>query len=170
MFNEITQEIINGLHETNRDLLKTISLFEQNQFNIIPFKGSWTAGQVAQHVFKSETGITQLLSSPGKPTSRSPYLNIDEIKLTFLDFTIKMKSPDFILPDENEKSKMELYDGLETNREKIMGIANTADLSKTCDSVPGVGELTGFEWLTFLICHSKRHIWQMQNIYAALTR
>jgi uncharacterized damage-inducible protein DinB len=172
MSNNITKEIIDDLNETTQNLLQTISLFDQTQFNQIPYKGGWTAGQVAEHIFKSESGIPIVLNGDNKQTSRPPDQNIEQIKNSFLDFTSKMKSPDFILPTEDKKSREELFENLKINRAKIINIANSIDLSKTyyMFPFPGIGEMTGLEWLTFAICHSKRHTRQMKNIHEVLNR
>ena len=172
MSENITREIITGLNETTEALLQAIFLFDQIQFNKIPFEGSWTAGQVAEHVFKSESGIPALLNGRDKPTLRPADQNIQQIKNIFLDFTTKMKSPDFILPGDDEKDKNGLYENLKATRAKILQLAGTLDLSKTYDmfSFPGIGEMTGLEWLTFIICHSKRHTRQIKNIYEVLKK
>ena len=172
MSNNSTKEIIDGLNETTQNLLQTISLFDHTQFNQIPYKESWTAGQVAEHIFKSESGVPIVLNGNNKQTSRPPDQNIEQIKNTFLDFTSKMRSPDFILPTEDKKSREELFENLKANRAKIIKITNSIDLSKTyyMFPFPGIGEMTGLEWLTFVICHSKRHIRQMKNIHEVLNK
>ena len=172
MSDNIIKEIIDDLNETTQDLLQTISLFDQTQFNQVPYEESWTAGQVAEHIFKSESGIPIVLNGNNKQTSRPPDQNIEQIKNSFLDFTSKMKSPDFILPTEDKKSREGLFENLKNNRAKIINIANSIDLSKTyyMFPFPGIGEMTGLEWLTFVICHSKRHIRQMKNIHGVLNR
>ena len=42
---------IQEFEETTFDLGKVLSSFSQEEFNKIPFEGSWTAGQVAEHLF-----------------------------------------------------------------------------------------------------------------------
>ncbi|MFT3907975.1 MAG: DinB family protein [Ferruginibacter sp.] len=172
MSTKIKEEIINGLDETTKELLQAISLFDQTQFNKVPFEGSWTAGQVAEHIFKSESRIPALLTGSNKPTLRAPDQNIQQIKNIFLDYTTKFKSPDFILPGNDEKDKNEFYENLKTNRAAIVQLAGTIDLAKTYDlfPLPGLGEMTGLEWLTFITCHTKRHTRQIKNIYEALNK
>ncbi len=172
MSKNITGEIINGLEETTKEFLQAISLFDQTQFNKIPFEESWTAGQVAEHIYKSESRIPALLNGSNKPTLRSPVQNIEQIKNIFLDLSNKFKSPDFILPGDDEKDKNELYENLKTNRAEILQLAGELDLSKTYDmfALPGIGEMTGLEWLTFINCHSKRHSRQLKNIYDVLNK
>jgi hypothetical protein len=164
-------EIINGLHETTRNLLEIVSQFTQDQFNTIPYEGSWTAGQVAEHVFKSESGVPTLLNGNSKPTVRPPDQHVSIIRDTFLDFITKMKSPEFIIPTADIKDKMELYESLKRNRSVTIELAGSIDLSRTFYDfpLPGIGEMTGLEWLTFINCHSQRHIFQLKNIYKVLS-
>ncbi|MEO6638130.1 MAG: DinB family protein [Ginsengibacter sp.] len=160
-------EILSGLDETAEDLFQTITLFNQEEFNEIPFEGSWTAGQVADHIFKSETGLPAVLNGNSKTTERQPDEKVAKIKSIFLDYNLKMKSPDSVLPSNEKQDKEQISTALKVNREKIIGLANSLDLEKTYYDFPfpGLGEFTGIEWLTFAICHTKRHIHQMKNIH-----
>ncbi|MFL9483979.1 DinB family protein [Chitinophagaceae bacterium LWZ2-11] len=161
------QELLDSLKLTTNDLLTTISLFTQEQFNKVPFEGSWTAGQVTEHLFKAESGVPTVWQGNTKKTERKIDERTPLIESIFLDFTIKMKSPDFILPSEGPHSKVQLYNALKANRLEIEQLASVIDESLTFVDfpLPGIGELTGKEWAAFIISHSKRHIWQMKNIY-----
>ncbi len=48
-----TNKIHKEIDETFAELQRLISSFDQEQINIVPFEGSWTAGQLAQHVIIS---------------------------------------------------------------------------------------------------------------------
>jgi hypothetical protein len=45
--------------------------------------------------------------------------------------------------------------------------AESMDLSLTCTDFPfpTLGEFTRWEWITFIIYHTKKHIFQIKNIY-----
>ncbi len=86
------------LTSTTDKLLQTISSFPEEKFNTVPFEGSWTAAQVSDHILKSVSGIQEMLYTTTKPTARQPDEKVGAIKAMFLDFTTKMKSPDFVLP------------------------------------------------------------------------
>ena len=164
------QFILLSLDETTRELLSTIGSFTPEHLNTIPFEGSWTAGQVAEHLLKSESGIPEVLTGPVVAAVRPIDEMVPAIESVFLDFTTRLKSPDFILPSDEPKDKQVLLDAFEFVRSELKKIAGSADLSKVCTSFPfpQMGELTRLEWLHFAICHSKRHIRQMKNIKAAL--
>ncbi|MGC4103555.1 DinB family protein [Ferruginibacter sp.] len=159
--------ILVAIDETTNELLQTIALFNDEQFNRIPFEGSWTAGQVAEHIYKSEYGIPMVWQSRGVPAGRPADEKAATIRSIFLDFTIKMQSPGFILPTDEPKEQAVLYDTIKINRDSIASLAGSIDLNTLFPDIPfpQIGELTGLEWATFLVCHSKRHTRQLKNIY-----
>ncbi len=170
MKNHYKNEILAGLDETTNDLLQTIASFTEEQFNSIPFENSWTAAQVAEHIFKSEKGIPVVLKGNSRLTERQPDEKVAQIKSIFLDYNLKMKSPESVLPSNEKQDKEQIAAALEVNREKILSLANAIDLENTYVDFPfpTLDELTGIEWLTFTICHTKRHTHQMKNIYSML--
>ena len=159
--------ILVAIDETTNDLLHTISLFTPEQFNTIPFEGSWTAAQVAEHIYKSESGLPTVWKSRTVAAERAPDEKAPIIRSIFLDFTTKLKSPDFILPSNEPQEKETLYNAIKSNREEISKLAASTDLTKTFPDFPfpTIGELTGLVWATFIVCHSKRHTFQLKNIY-----
>lgn len=166
MKNNYKDEILAGLAETSNDLFKTLDLFPQDQFNKIPFENSWTAAQVADHIFKSETGIPAVLKGKSKQALREPDEKVEQIKSIFLNYDLKMKSPDSVLPSNEKQDKEDLSARLKSNREEIVRLAGSINLEDVFYDFefPGIGALTGTEWLTFAICHTKRHTHQMKNI------
>src|SRR5215210_3064680 len=81
------------LDNVTQKLMQLISSLDEEQLNTIPFEGSWTAGQVAEHLIKSNGGFAKLLFGPVKETERATDELVEPIKKTFLDFTINMDSP-----------------------------------------------------------------------------
>jgi len=156
--------------ETTSELLKTISSFSPDGFNKVPFEGSWTAGQTAEHILKSITGVPDVMMGGTAATERDPAEKEPQIRSIFLDFQTKMKSPDFILPTEEPKEKIELSASLEKTFGKIRDIITNEKLDPTCTDVPfpGMGEFTRYEWVCFAICHTKRHTHQLKNIYSRI--
>ena len=163
-----TNSILSEVKQTGIELIETIAAFTDEDLNRVPFKGSWTAGQVAEHLLKSESGLPLILRGTSRPTEGSPDENVEEIRNTFLDFKTKMQSPEIILPTAGTKNKEKLVCALEANRRLILELASTTDLTRTFTTYPfpGIGMLTGREWLCFLVCHTIRHIRQMKNIYS----
>ena len=164
------EELIKELDETTKELLDTVDSFSQEQFNAVPFEGSWTAAQVAEHLWKSESGIQKAVAGASRPTTdRQGNEKMGPIKSVFLDFTRKFASPEFILPSNERKEKEDFLNALKKTRGDIRTLTDATDLSRTFTdfSLPQLGELTGWEWICFVVCHSKRHIRQLKNIHTA---
>jgi hypothetical protein len=168
MNTNITKEF----EETSSDLLSTISSFSQDDFNKIPFEGSWTAGQVSEHLFKANSGTVETLNGNTKPTDRDPAKNEKILREIFLDFSTKMKSPEFILPSDQPKDKESMVKNFEDVMNNHKTFAENEDLSLTCTdfALPNMGELTRYEWICFVIVHTKRHTHQLKNIYDKLKK
>ncbi|MEO6285671.1 MAG: DinB family protein [Dyadobacter sp.] len=166
-----TADILKDLDETTENFLKTLSAFEPDQINIVPFEGSWTAGQVAEHILKSEGGLPETLLGPTNRDNRDSGEKIAIIDSIFLDFSTKLEAPSFIIPSEGPHDQRQLLSGFANKRAQIAAIAGTEDLTLTCTSFrfPNLGELTRLEWLSFIIAHSKRHTFQLRNIFEKVT-
>jgi len=153
--------------ESTADLLRTLTSFTNEQFNQVPFEGSWTAGQVSEHLFKSESNAVRTMKGKTKPTEgRNPDANEEAFRESFLNFDIKFQSPDFVLPSDELKNPEEFVKKFKKTREDIRKIIEAGDLNLTCTnfSFPGMGELTRQEWICFVNCHSIRHTQQLKNI------
>jgi hypothetical protein len=159
------------LHELDiagRELLHALASFSQEQFNRVPFAGSWTAGQVGEHLYKSLEGIPYMMAGDTAPaTGRKPDEHVMTIESIFLDYDTKMQSPDFILPSAGPQDRNAQLQDFRATLDDLAVKARTMDLSFTCNEFefPGVDLLTRWEWLVFAICHTKRHTVQLRNIY-----
>jgi hypothetical protein len=165
-----TQEITKEVNEALSGLITLLSRFDQEQINVVPFEGSWTAGQLAQHMVKANSGFADILKGPVKDTERKPDEVIPKIKGDFLNFNIKMKAPDILIPEAKNYDKNELVSGLKRIRENVVNAAETLDLTKTCVAfeLPVYGYLTRQEAVAFVTCHTLRHTHQLKNIYQKL--
>ena len=163
-------EIQTKLDNTLTELIQLFSSIEQEQVNIIPFEGSWTAAQLAQHTIMSNSGFAEMINGPVKETQRKPDELVEKIKSDFLDFTIKMKSPDFVKPPMAYYKKEDLLNSLKNIKENIHHAIETTDLTKTCVTfeLPGLGFLTRLEAAHFVLYHTQRHIHQLKNIFRKL--
>jgi uncharacterized damage-inducible protein DinB len=153
-----------GFEEANRAVLQLANTFREKGFNTVPFEGSWTAAQVIDHITKSNKSIAQALSLEGKPAGRKPDERTPELAKIFLDFTSKMKSPDFILPTQDNYPKASLIMSLESSVEKLKETASNTSLSDAIEH-SAFGEITKLELLYFVVYHTQRHTHQLQHIY-----
>lgn len=158
-------DLLNGIDRASTDLINIIDSLSDEQLNKIPFEGSWTAGQLGDHVYKFYS-VGQVLNGTAKDTERDPREKIPMLKETFLNFELKMKSPDFIVPVETFINGEDLVNSLKQKAEEVKNLVQTKDLTKTFVdfSVPGEVPFTGFEWLYFILFHTQRHLDQLKNI------
>jgi uncharacterized damage-inducible protein DinB len=160
-------QLLRDLERTTRDLLQVLGEFNNEQFNRLPFEGSWTAGQVADHLFRAERGAPALMTGNTHQTTRNPEQFVKPLDDAFLDFSTKMKSPDFILPSDGPHDQVEYYNKFEAIRKNILELAAKLDLTETCTEfdMPKLGHMTRYELLRFTVAHSTRHIRQLKNIH-----
>lgn len=164
------EQAINEYKTATDNFLKVLAIFNEQQFNALPFEGSWTAGQVADHMLKSQTGLPQVLTGNTKPANREPNAANGMIENIFLDFSTKLKSPAFILPTEEPLNRADMLNKYRGKSEEIQQTAQPLDDTDICldFEVPGTGPFTRQEWLHFVACHTIRHTRQLENIYQRL--
>jgi hypothetical protein len=161
------RELLDELQPTFYDLIDTLDSFSQEELNIIPFEKSWTAGQVGGHILKAVKGI------PDHQTEKAERVYNEQaipIKKMFLDFTVKFKSPEFVLPESKNYDRNYLLNELKRIKEAPVKTIETKDLHALCldFELPPFGYLTRYEWLKFIFYHAQRHIHQLKNIYQTL--
>jgi hypothetical protein len=166
-----TQQLILDVESTSTELIQLIDSFHPSSFNTVPFEGSWTPGQVAEHLLLSTSGIAKGVTGTTEPTQRDPAQFVAPLRDAFLDFSTKMKSPDFIIPSEEPKDKASLMRDLSEAWQTIADTARTKDLDATCldFKFPTLGYVTRLELISFCVVHTKRHIWQLKKIAAGIS-
>jgi hypothetical protein len=162
-----TNEILNEFEAATYAYMHAVKLFSQQQINEAPYEGCWTAAQITDHIFQSDNAVLKALHGPSQPANRPPDQGIDNLKAIFLDFSTKLKSPDFIIPDNIEHDKENLVSAFKSQRELIGKAIKTLDLTATV-SMPIFGEPTRLELISFVIFHTQRHTNQVRNIYEKL--
>jgi hypothetical protein len=167
---KVNMEIKNVQKETGRTLnqfIKILSQFNQEQINIVPFEGGWTAGQVAKHIILADGGFADALNGPVGNTARRADEMHETIKGIFLNFDLKLSSPDFVLPPPGKYKKDELTNDLDKIKASLDKSIETLDMTKTCLAfeLPVFGFLTRLEGVYFIIYHTRRHIRQLESIY-----
>ena len=158
-----TKELFASLDDAASEFLQLIVSLSDKQINTIPFKDSWTAGQLAEHVTKSNTGIAKALNIEGKPTDRNPGEREQELKEMFLDFTIKFQSSEFLLPTKDIYNKETVIADLKRSLERLKEESDKATLSEAINH-PAFGEITKLELLHFVKFHIQRHLHQQKKI------
>ena len=161
-----TTELGNDLRQTAADLGLLIGSLDQDQIDQIPFEGSWTAGQTAEHILKSASGLVNVVKGNTALAQRPPDEKVATLKGIFLNFDTKMKSPDFIVPTETVHPKAALLNDVNTTFDAIAAAADSLDPTALCleFELPNMGKLTRLEWCTFVLTHTQRHVHQLSNI------
>ena len=157
------RELFIKLHEPVSELLDLLSSKTEVALNTVPFKNSWTAAQVADHITKSTSSIAKAMNMESAPTGRDPGERIQELKKMFLDFTVKFKSPEFILPSQDVYEKEPLIGKLNSSFSQLKERANSVNLSGMITH-PAFGDITKLELLYFVLYHTRRHLRQVKNI------
>lgn len=164
------QELKSNSQATFEKFIQDAHSVDETLFNTVPFKESWTTGQVAEHVLKFQTGVAIALSNVKAQPNRSFDQYAGNIKNMFLDFGTKMDAPEFVRPGNELIDKNSLIKKLENTAQKILYLIGKEDLKLLCKGFmfPSIGELTGFELVNFVIYHTQRHIYQLENIIVYL--
>lgn len=163
-----TRELFASLDEASSDLLKLVHPLDNESFNAVPFKDSWTPAQLVVHVTKSNLHIARSLSLKGKIIERDPAERAPELEEIFLDFTTKLKSPEFILPPDTWRHKEEVVRDFMQSIEQLKEKRNHINLSEAI-SHHTFGEITKLELLYFVLYHTERHLHQLKNILTHLS-
>jgi hypothetical protein len=165
------EELAQTLEIATTDYLSVLTSFSPEQVNVVPFEGSWSAGQVTDHLLKSETGLPEMMMGETAPAMRPVGQMIPIIEDIFLDFSTKLQAPDFNLPANGPFDFETILSEFKKERAALLEIARAEDLTLICNEFPfpTVGEFTRYEWIHFVVCHSRRHAHQLRNILEKVT-
>ena len=165
--NSTPEELIQEIDSTFKQLIDMISLLDYNQINQVPYEDSWTAGQLCSHVIKSTGGVAQVMKIDGKPSENRSSEKVIELRNIFLDFSIQMKSPQEIIPDDGPFEKQTLLTELSDCLKKLKENSNATSLGEVIEGLP-FGPVSKYELLHFVLYHSQRHLRQLKRIYEAV--
>lgn len=141
-----------------------LELMGETELNKVPYTGSWTAAQVIQHIGKANH--SGFLSAPGQKANRDIGEFIPMLEREFMDFEIKMSSPDFLVPANREYSKQETLELIQTRFQSLADNLFQSDLTLILDSPLGL--VTKWELANFILFHSKRHLHQLEKVQKML--
>ncbi|HET8884889.1 MAG TPA: DinB family protein [Salinimicrobium sp.] len=151
--------------QTTDEFIEILKSFSNNELNTVPFDGSWTAGQVGDHLYKSYKSV-EILRGTTQTVNRAKNEKVTMFESTFSDLKIKMESPESIKPTADTIKKSELISDLKKRIHEFEDILENEDLSLLCVdfAMPKYGEFTRYEWLAFHTVHTERHIQQLKKI------
>ena len=161
------KELIGSIHEPISGMLDLMSQLDNKKVNTVPYKNSWTAGMLFRHVSKSLNAMSKAMRMDGRPAGRDEAEKIPELKKTFLDFSSKLKSPEFIVPENGPYEKQAICEELDHSFDHLKQSTTHAELPDLVEGLP-LGPITKLEILHFVLYHTQRHLNQMKKICEAL--
>lgn len=149
---------------------KAVQQFDQSQYNQVPFEGSWTPGQIVQHLTLANGGFADLLYGPTADANRPADEHVAVLREMFLNFDSKMDAPDFVRPAAKAYEQTPHLTQTATIKDSLDKAMATLDLDVVCTSfeLPVFGHLTRLEALTFVLVHTLRHTNQLNRAYLQL--
>lgn len=153
--------------QTTNKLIRILSEIPEKDFNQKRDSKSWSAAQIGEHLLKSY-GVTETLAgsteAPGRPADEK----VGMVRDLFLDFSIRMESPEAILPSDGYIDQNELLRHFDKRIQEFEDVMRTTDLHAICTDfiVPEFGAFTRLEWIWFTIFHTQRHIYQLTTIHS----
>ena len=148
------------------DMLQILSKFKVEQLDIIPFEGSWTAGQVAEHIIKANAGIPKLCRGETEEPMPDRVEKLSDMNALFNNYSIKMDSPKSIVPISTNNLLEPILISIKTIQSEFINVIKSEDLNLICldFAFPTFGYLSRSEWINFGLIHTKRHTNQLVNI------
>lgn len=161
------QELLKDIEDAAGIMREIFVALDEKTANKIPFPGSWTAAQVIRHISKSANGIARAISETATKAERDPGARIEELRSIFLNFSMKVRAPEFIEPEEGFLEKQMVLDKFDRAFDRFRQAAINADPDKI-NKVGGLGEITNLESVHFILYHTQRHLNQLENIKSKL--
>lgn len=156
-------ELLEEFDATINDLYAAIDTFSDADINKKSSAESWSAAQVIVHITKSNNGIASAMQLDGEKLSRDADQRVEELKQTFLDYNVKFKSPEFILPGNGPFEKDLLLKKLTASINQLKQEGRNTNLVLAIKH-PAFGEITKLELLYFVLFHIQRHTQQLKTI------
>jgi hypothetical protein len=158
-----------AFQQVTDDFISLLDSLDENELNTKPKAEEWSPAQIGDHIFKSYASA-EVMNGRTESTHRKPDEKVFTIKNIFTDFTIRMKSPQAILPSEKVLDKQRLLKNLQNRTTEITTIIKTKNLSDTCIdfAIPEYGAFTVLEWAWFNTYHTQRHLHQLKNVIQSI--
>jgi hypothetical protein len=159
------EAVIADLQLSTSLLLKFFSSFDSEDFNKRTADGSWTPGEIAEHLLRLDIAINRILQGSSRMTNRDPDEKSANIKHVFLNLDRKLQAPSEIQPTDTIKDPFSIIAKIRSERHKMIEMIQTKDLSETCTSFShhAFGEMTRLEWIYLSIYHAERHMLHLEK-------
>lgn len=159
------EETIEEYKSSIQQFLQVLAAVDVERFNTMPFEGSWTPGQVAEHIILSLQGVPHMLIE-AKPVNRAANEKCEAIAGVFLNFDLKFKASPAIMPSNEAKKKEIIMSRLQQVSESFIETIQLYDYTEECTAaeVPTLGYLTRLEWMCLASFHIQKHTHQLEQM------
>ena len=147
-----------------KKIFKSIEGLTDEQFNKIPFNGGWSPKQIIEHLVRMETviatNILKELKNPDSPKSLTKPIALSTIRI------VKVKAPEYTVPTEVFKSKLEMQNELYESRLFLLDVYESStddELREKSMKHPIFGQVPLIQWFSFVGMHEKRHFKQLKK-------
>ncbi|HMO60787.1 MAG TPA: DinB family protein [Ferruginibacter sp.] len=158
------EAVANTYLQLSQQYTTLLESMTETALNTKPDTEGWTAAQVVQHIVKANN--SKIFTTPGQAASRNISERIPELRQLFLNFDIKMKSPEFILPEDKPYSKEVLINAVKNAFKSLAEALPQCNLNE--EDTRTLGNITKWEMANFIVFHSQRHLHQLEEIYKSL--
>ena len=161
------EELAAELRASSQQLIEGLSRFTSETADQKENEKEWSAAEVGEHLLILETFANRVLRGDTIESKRPPDEKMGLIKTAMLDLQTKRIAPEAVLPSGKPGNLKAIIAGLQKQRELLLEVIKTADLTRACVGFkhPGLGTLTMMEWIHFTSLHSRRHVAQLDKIY-----
>lgn len=121
--------LIQDIETTFDNLCDEMSKFDKDTLNQVPFKGSWTAGQTAEHIIICGSGIPDTHTTE---SNRAYDEKVKAIKDLFLNFDLKFETNPSIAPDSAPHNKKVLVQKIREIKAHLKSVAANTELEALC--------------------------------------
>lgn len=167
------QDLIGDIISVHKAFANQVSQFSEQALNNSQNAERWTAGQVTEHIIKSNGGIlAQLLKGDAQPVTRPFNEHVELIKNIFRSEDL-MKTASNLEPGNPPHNLEDLLKSLEKQKEQQLETiqqTNLNEISSELQFPPTPNGLTRYEWLVFMLEHAHRHLKQIKVIYKEMAR
>ena len=166
-------EIVALLEESRNDTLTKLAALSDEQWKFKPGPDRWSAGEVAEHLYLTETGFHMRVDDlmAGKP--HADWRKLTEGKTQVItqvipDRTNRVKAPPEVTP-KGEMTRADIISAYSAARSRM--IERTEDSSKAYqahldESGTPLGQLSAAHWIRFAALHNQRHNKQIDEVMA----
>jgi uncharacterized damage-inducible protein DinB len=152
---------------------KLTALISQSDPQELAYKATpdfWSILECAEHIHLVNSGIAKLLQKPGPETNENMVSELfGESKMNHLLVTkraAKQVAPESVTPKGIFKTAEEATKAIHKDIHVILHLLNTKDFSQETFIIhhPRLGNMTKTDWLYFLIAHTERHFFQIEEM------